>query len=57
MTRIAGGLLFALAAHVAASSVVTLAGRREPRPTLLGIAILIAAAVIMPLLARGIAGS
>jgi divalent metal cation (Fe/Co/Zn/Cd) transporter len=51
LARILGGLLFALAAYVVATSVVSLAGCREPKPTLLGIAILIAAAVIMPLLA------
>jgi divalent metal cation (Fe/Co/Zn/Cd) transporter len=50
--RVVGGLLFALAAYVVATSFVSLAGHREPRPTLLGIAILIAAAVIMPLLAK-----
>ena len=50
--RIVGGLLFALAAYVVAISSVSLAGYREPKPTLLGIAILIAAAVIMPLLAK-----
>jgi divalent metal cation (Fe/Co/Zn/Cd) transporter len=50
--RVVGGLLFALAAYVVATSFVSLAGYREPRPTLLGIAILIAAAVIMPFLAK-----
>ena len=52
LTRLVGGLLIALAAFVVATSIVSLAGRSEPRPTLLGIAILIVAAVIMPLLAR-----
>lgn len=52
LARVVGGLLFALAAYVVATSVVSFAGHREPKPTLLGIAILIAAAVIMPLLAR-----
>jgi divalent metal cation (Fe/Co/Zn/Cd) transporter len=52
LARVVGGLLFALAAFVVATSVGSLAGYREPRPTFLGIAILIAAAVIMPLLAR-----
>lgn len=52
LTRLVGGLLFALAVFVVATSIVSLAGRGEPRPTLLGIAILIAAAVIMQLLAR-----
>ena len=50
--RIVGGLLFALAAYVVVTSSVSLAGYREPKPTLLGIAILIGAAVIMPLLAK-----
>lgn len=50
--RIAGVLLLALAACVAAASVMALLGYSEPKPTLLGIAVLIAAAVFMPLLAR-----
>jgi hypothetical protein len=43
--RIAGALLFALAAFVAVTSVTSLLGYSEPKPTFLGIAILIAAAV------------
>jgi divalent metal cation (Fe/Co/Zn/Cd) transporter len=50
--RVAGGLLFALAAYVAVTSVTSLLGYSEPKPTLLGIAILLAAAVIMPWLAK-----
>jgi divalent metal cation (Fe/Co/Zn/Cd) transporter len=50
--RIAGALLFAVAAVVAAISAVSLLGYREPRPTYLGLAILGGAAVIMPWLAR-----
>ena len=50
--QIAGVLLFALAACVVAASVTILLGHGEPKPTLLGIAILIAAVVCMPLLAR-----
>jgi divalent metal cation (Fe/Co/Zn/Cd) transporter len=50
--RMAGALLFALAAYVVVVSVMGLVGYREPKPTLLGIAILIAAAGFMPLLAR-----
>lgn len=50
--RVAGALLFALAAYVTVVSVMTLLGHNEPRPTYLGIAILIAAAVIMPWLAN-----
>jgi divalent metal cation (Fe/Co/Zn/Cd) transporter len=45
-------LLFALAAYVAIASVASLLGHSEPKPTLLGIAILIAAAAFMPLLAK-----
>ena len=50
--RVAGALLFALAAFVAITSVASLLGYNEPKPTLLGIAILVAAAAIMPWLAR-----
>ena len=50
--RVAGALLIALAAFVAASSVTSLLGYSEPKPTFLGIAILVAAAVVMPWLAR-----
>jgi divalent metal cation (Fe/Co/Zn/Cd) transporter len=45
-------LLFVLAAYVAITSVVSLQGYSEPKPTLLGIAILVAAAVVMPCLAE-----
>jgi len=50
--RVAGALLFALAAFVAVTSVASLLGYCEPKPTLLGIAILVAAAVVMPWLAK-----
>ena len=50
--RVAGAMLFALAAFVAVTSVARLLGYSEPKPTLLGIAILVAAAVVMPLLAK-----
>src|ERR1039458_1453646 len=50
--RVAGALLFALAAYVAVTSVTSLLGYSEPRPTLLGIAILVAAAAVMPWLAE-----
>ena len=46
--RVAGALLFALAAFVAITSVASLLGYSEPKPTFLGIAILIAAAAVMP---------
>ena len=45
-------LLFALAAFVALSSALSLLGYSEPRPTLVGIAILVVAAAVMPWLAR-----
>ena len=51
-SRIAGILLFVLAAYVVAASALTLLGYGEPKPTYLGIAILIAAAAIMPWLAK-----
>src|SRR5580704_12575649 len=50
--RVAGALLFALAAYVAITSVASLLGYSEPKPTLLGIAILVAAAIVMPWLAK-----
>jgi divalent metal cation (Fe/Co/Zn/Cd) transporter len=50
--RIAGALLFALAAYVTITAVTSLLGYSEPKPTFLGIAILIAAAVVMPWLAK-----
>ena len=49
---VAGALLFALAAFVAVTSVMSLLGYSEPKPTFLGIAILLAAAVTMPWLAK-----
>ena len=51
-TRIAGSLLFVLAAYVALIATLALVGRGEARPSLLGIVVLIVAAVVMPLLAR-----
>ena len=50
--RVAGTLLFALASFVAVTSVTSLLGYSEPKPTFLGIAILVAAAVVMPWLAK-----
>ena len=50
--RVAGGLLFALAAYVAITAVASLVGYSEPKPTFLGMAILVAAAVVMPWLAK-----
>jgi divalent metal cation (Fe/Co/Zn/Cd) transporter len=50
--RVAGALLFALAAYVAVISVTSLLGYSEPKPTFLGLAILVAAGFVMPWLAR-----
>jgi divalent metal cation (Fe/Co/Zn/Cd) transporter len=50
--RLAGALLFVLATFVAVTSVTSLLGYSEPKPTFLGIAILIAAAAVMPWLAK-----
>jgi divalent metal cation (Fe/Co/Zn/Cd) transporter len=50
--RIAGVLLYGLAAYVVAAAAMALLGYSEPKPTLLGIAVLIAAAAIMPWLAK-----
>ena len=50
--RIAGWLLFALAAFVMLASILSLLGDVEPRPSVVGIAVLIVAAIAMPLLAR-----
>jgi divalent metal cation (Fe/Co/Zn/Cd) transporter len=50
--RVAGVLLFALAAYVAITSVASLLGYSEPKTTFLGIAILVAAAAVMPWLAK-----
>jgi divalent metal cation (Fe/Co/Zn/Cd) transporter len=51
-SQIAGILLFVLAAYVVAASTLTLLGYSEPKPTYLGIGILIAAAAIMPWIAK-----
>jgi divalent metal cation (Fe/Co/Zn/Cd) transporter len=50
--RIAGGLLFVLAAIVALASILTLLGHVEPQPSFIGIVVLILAAVVMPWLAK-----
>jgi divalent metal cation (Fe/Co/Zn/Cd) transporter len=50
--RIAGVLLFLLSAYVLVASIVTLLGYGEPKPTYVGIGILIAAVVVMPWLAK-----
>jgi Co/Zn/Cd efflux system component len=50
--KIAGCLLFALAAFVALTSVLTLLGHVQARPSPVGIVVLILAAVVMPWLAK-----
>jgi divalent metal cation (Fe/Co/Zn/Cd) transporter len=50
--RIAGGLLFVLAAFVAIASVLTVLGHVEARSSPIGIVLLILAAVVMPWLAK-----
>jgi len=49
--RIAGSLLFVLAAFVVTASVLTLLGHIEARPSPIGIVLLVLAAIIMPWLA------
>ena len=44
--------MFALAVYVAITAIASLLGYSEPKPTLLGIAILVAAAAVMPWLAK-----
>ena len=51
-SRIAGILLFVLAAYVVAAAALSLLGYSEAKPTYLGIVILIAAAAIMPWIAK-----
>ena len=51
-SRIASALLFALAVYVTVVSMMSLLGHNVPRPTYLGIGILIAAAAVMPWLAK-----
>ena len=48
--RIAGSLLFVLAAFVVLASILTLLGHVEARPSPIGIVLLILAAVVMPYL-------
>ena len=50
--KVAGALLFVLAAFVVLASALSLLGHIEPRPSVVGIAVLIVAAVAMPWLAR-----
>jgi divalent metal cation (Fe/Co/Zn/Cd) transporter len=50
--RVAGAWLFTPAGYVAVTSVTSLLGYSEPKATLLGIAILVAAAAVMPWLAK-----
>jgi divalent metal cation (Fe/Co/Zn/Cd) transporter len=50
--KIAGGLLFLLAAFLVLASALALLGRVEPRPSTVGIVLLIASSIAMPWLAR-----
>jgi divalent metal cation (Fe/Co/Zn/Cd) transporter len=50
--RIAGSLLFALAAYVVLASAMSLLGYSHPKPSYLGMAVLLGAALIMPVLAK-----
>ena len=50
--RIAGGLLFVLAAYVVLASARSLLGYNEPKPSYLGMAVLVGAAIVMPVLAK-----
>jgi divalent metal cation (Fe/Co/Zn/Cd) transporter len=50
--RAAGVLLLLLAVYVALISAMTLMGYNEPRPSYLGISVLVAAAILMPWLAK-----
>lgn len=50
--RVAGSLLFVLAALVVLASVLALLGHVQPKPSSVGIVLLILAAVVMPWLAR-----
>jgi divalent metal cation (Fe/Co/Zn/Cd) transporter len=50
--KIAGALLFVLAAFVILASALSLLGHVEPRPSSVGIALLVLASVVMPWLAR-----
>ena len=51
--KVSGVLLYALAAYILVTSALSLVStRRRPEPTVLGIGLLLAAAVIMPLLGR-----
>jgi divalent metal cation (Fe/Co/Zn/Cd) transporter len=50
--RIAGALLFVVAASVVTASAFALVGYREPQPSLIGILLLMVAAVGMPWLAK-----
>jgi divalent metal cation (Fe/Co/Zn/Cd) transporter len=50
--RVAGALLFVLAGCVATMSAMSLFGYGETKPSVMGIVILLSAAVVMPVLAR-----
>lgn len=50
--RVAGVLLFALAGCVVLASAMSLFGYSEPKPSYLGMTVLVGAAIIMPVLAK-----
>jgi divalent metal cation (Fe/Co/Zn/Cd) transporter len=50
--RIAGVLLFGLAAYVVLASALSLLGYNESKPSYLGMAVLVGAAIFMPVLAK-----
>jgi divalent metal cation (Fe/Co/Zn/Cd) transporter len=50
--RTAAGLLFALAACVVMIAILSLLGYSEPKPSYLGMAVLVVALIVMPVLAR-----
>ena len=50
--RVAGGLLFAVAAYVVLVSTESLVGYSEPKPSYLGMVVLVVAAIVMPMLAK-----
>ena len=50
--KVAGALLFALGACIVLASTVSLLGSNEPRPSFMGIALLLGAAFIMPWIAK-----
>jgi len=50
--RVIGASFLALSAYVTIESIVTLVRREAPEPSLIGLAVLVLSAIVMPLLAR-----